>query len=179
MSNIDYTTIFAWARQSLGLSASDTVSIVDADLQTYAASEVSELFELYPCTTDGQGNTPLTGTDLTSFNEAAGLRTGARILLSPNGSSQFAARMTQSKVGPVTETYGNADISALVQSTLQSADKAMMRVGCVKAAQAFVPLADLAGFRRTRRTADAENAADNDGIDLLIIAPTVDPMIIL
>lgn len=170
---MDLTVILQWARQALGLSASDNVTVVDADLSTYANSEISELVALYPCVADTSGNVTLAGMDLANFEEAAGLRTGARYA-NHQGGNQFTSKATKVKVGPVEEDYANADVATLVQTANDAATRAMMRVACVKAGLAFVPLADLAGFRRSNPGCTGVDFGDGD-IDFVIVSPSVNP----
>lgn len=120
--------IYAWARAALGV---DAATVTDDQLAMFASSEEGRIKAAYPCILTA-GTLNLSGSDLDSYYEAAGYRTAARFYKNP-GAKDLQAKLTQVKVGPVTEVYGDTAAKTFPEDCLAEAGRAMLQIACISA----------------------------------------------
>jgi len=140
-------------RAAFGVTTSD---LPDTTLAVYVAGVEADLILAYPCA-GSSGVTTLTGTDQTYFAEALGYALAAKIAESPIGQSVLPSTSTV-EIGPVKREYGQKSAELFAPSLTGFAQKAMLRVSCVRTA-AKARAANLGGmFNLTGKRRAAEEA---------------------
>lgn len=129
MSAVSYTNIYAQARDILtGDSASATPT--NGQLTLKAEAAVRFILGKWSCISDGSGGVNLTGTELAAFERAAGYKTVGYFLGTSLG-QDYAATITEVKIGPVTEKKGGKSITDLMTDSDDGYAEQLRLIACI------------------------------------------------